>query len=250
MAGHSKWANIKFRKAGQDKKRGKIFTKLIREVTVAVQMGGDDASSNPRLRAAMDKALGSNMTRDTINRAVKRAAGAGSAENLMEIRYEGYGPGGVAVMVDCLTDNRNRTVADVRHAFTKCGGSLGTDGSVSYIFNKIGMIIYPPDSDEDAIMETALEAGAEDIINHEDGSIEVRTDEHSMLDVKEALQAAGHEPAQGEVTMIASTDTTLDLDGAEKLMRMQNMLEDSDDVQEVYTNANIPDAILEQISEE
>ncbi len=199
MSGHSKWANIKHRKAAQDKKRGKIFTKLIREITVAARGGGSDLDSNPRLRLAVDKALGANMTKDTIDRAIKRGTGEGDDAQYEEIRYEGYGPGGTAVMVDCMTDNRNRTVSDVRHAFTKCGGNLGTDGSVSYMFKKTGMLTYPVGSNEDVIMDAALEAGAEDIVTNSDGSIEVITSPEEFMSVKTAMKAAGLQPESAEV---------------------------------------------------
>ena len=245
MAGHSKWANIKHKKAANDKKRGKIWTKLIREVTVAAREGGGEADSNPRLRLAIDKAMGANMPKDTIERAVKRGAGADDGENYEEIRYEGYGPGGVAVMVDCMTDNRNRTASEVRHAFTKCGGNLGTDGSVSYMFNKTGVISYAPGADEDAVMEAALESGADDVVNNDDGSFDVLTDADSFSDVKDAMVEAGFEPAVAEVTMRPDNMSAVDHSTAEKVMRMIDMLEDLDDVQEVYTNADIPEDVME-----
>ena len=244
MAGHRKWHNIQHRKGAQDAKRGKIFTKLIREITVAAKMGGGDVNANPRLRAAVDKALGANMTRDTIDRAVKRGSGDVDGENFDEIRYEGYGPGGVAVMVDCLTDNRNRTVSEVRHAFTKHGGNLGTDGSVSYLFTKTGVLVYPAGSDEDAIMEAALDAGADDVVADDDGMIEVLTDDAGYMDVKQAMVDAGLEPESSDLTQRASTMTELDQDGAEKLMKMVDRLEDLDDVQNVYTNADISDEVM------
>lgn len=247
MAGHSKWANIQHRKKAQDNKRGKLFTKLIREITVAARMGGSDLSSNPRLRLAVDKALGGNMPKDTVDRAVKR--GAGELEDVVyeEIRYEGYGTAGVAIMVDCMTDNRNRTVAEVRHAFTKYNGNMGTDGSVSYLFEKIGVLNYSEDADEDAIMEAALDAGAEDVVTSDDGSIEVTTSPENFVDVKEAMQAAKLEPEHAEVTMRASTEVALDKDQSEKLMRLVDVLEDLDDVQDVYTNAEFPeDAFSEE----
>lgn len=248
MAGHSKWHNIQHRKKGQDAKRGKIFTKLIREITVAARMGGGDASANPRLRAAIDKALGSNMTKDTIERAVKRGSGSGDGEDMFEVRYEGYGPNGVAVMVDCLTDNKNRTVSEVRHAFTKCGGNLGTDGSVAYLFTKTGMISFPANSDEDRIMEVALEAGAEDIVNNDDGSFDVLTAPDSMVTIKEALVDSDLKPETAEITMIASTEVELtDVDDVGKLMRLTDLLEDLDDVQNVYTNADVDDDLLAKL---
>jgi len=245
MAGHSKWANIQHRKGAQDAKRGKIFTKFIREITVASRMGGSDMSSNPRLRLAVDKALGSNMSRDTIERAVKR--GAGELEDVVydEIRYEGYGPNGVAIMVDCMTDNRNRSVAEVRHAFNKYGGNMGTEGSVAYIFTKLGILSYAPGNDEDAIMDAALEAGADDVESHDDGSIDVLTSADEFVSVKEAMIAAGFAPDNGEVTMKAATEVELDVEQGIKMLRMLDVLEDLDDVQNVYSNADIPDGAME-----
>jgi len=245
MAGHSKWANIKHRKAGQDAKRGKIFTKMLREISVAVKASGPDAASNPSLRTAVDKALGANMRRDTIDNAIKKASGALDADNFENIRYEGYGPGGTAVIVDCLTDNRNRTVADVRHAFAKAGGNLGTDGSVAYLFTKLGLLSYAPGVDEDALMDAALEAGADDVINHDDGSIDVTTTPENYLQIKDVLIAAGFEPDNAEITMQAATQATLDVDAAEKMLRLIDRLEDLDDVQNVYSNADISDEIME-----
>ncbi len=247
MAGHSKWANIKHRKAAQDAKRGKIFTKLIRELVVAAKIGGGSIEDNPRLRAAVDKALGANMTRDTINRAVARGAGGDDEANMDEITYEGYGPGGVAVLVECLTDNRNRTVSEVRHAFSKHGGNLGTDGSVAYLFEKKGQIFFEPGADEDVVMEAALEAGAEDVVSNEDGSLEVLTEWTEFMAVKDSLEKASLAPAGGEVTMIASTQAEMDLAGAEKVMKLIDRLEDLDDVQNVYSNADFSDEIMEQL---
>ena len=247
MAGHSKWANIKHRKAAQDKQRGKVWTKLIREVTVAARAGGGDPGANPRLRLAMDKAFGANMPRDTVDRAIKRGAGANEGDDYEEIRYEGYGPGGVAVMVDCMTDNRNRTASDVRHAFTKYGGNLGTDGSVAYLFAKQGVISLQPGTDEDRLMEAALEAGAEDVVSNDDGSFDVITNPDEYSAVKDALTAAGFDTEMGEVTYNASTSAELDRDGAERLLKMVEMLEDLDDVQEVYHNAEIADAIMAEL---
>lgn len=247
MAGHSKWANIKHRKAAQDAKRGKIFTKLIRELVVAAKMGGADLDSNPRLRDAVSKALGQNMKKDTVENAIKRGAGADNNENYDEIRYEGYGPAGVAVLVDCLTDNRNRTVAEVRHAFTKAGGNLGTDGSVAYLFTKIGMLSFPAGSDEDAIMEAALEAGAEDIVTQEDGSIEVTTAWEEFTDVKEAMIGAGFEPEMAEITQKPSVSVDLGVEDAEKVLRLVDVLEDLDDVQSVHSNADFSDEVMEQL---
>ena len=247
MAGHSKWANIKHRKAAQDAKRGKIFTKLIRELVVAAKAGGPNPDDNPRLRAAVDKALGANMKRDTVDKAIARGAGAGDGENYDEITYEGYAPGGVAILVECMTDNRNRTAGDVRHAFTKRGGNLGTDGSVAYLFNRIGQISYEPGVDEEALMDAALDAGAEDVVSHDDGSVEVQASFENFLNVKDALVAAGLQPAHAEMTMVADISVPLDLAGAEKLLAMIDGLEDLDDVQNVYTNAEIPDEVMEQL---
>lgn len=244
MAGHSKWANIKHRKAAQDKLRGKTWTKLIREVTVAAREGGGDAGANPRLRLAMDKAFAANMPKDTVDRAIKRGAGGMDGEHYEEIRYEGYGPGGTAVMVDCMSDNRNRTAADVRHAFTKRGGNLGTDGSVAYLFGKQGVIGLPAGTEEDAVVDVALEAGAEDVVVNDDGSIDVITTPEDFSAVKDALAAAGLRTALAEVTYNASIQVELDRETAERLLKMVDMLEDLDDVQEVYTNANISEEIM------
>ncbi|MCU7975587.1 YebC/PmpR family DNA-binding transcriptional regulator [Shewanella sp. SW36] len=244
MAGHSKWANIKHRKAAQDAKRGKLFTKFIRELTVAAREGGSDPDSNPRLRVAIDKALGGNMTRDTVERAIKRGAGELEGQQLETILYEGYGPGGTAVMVETMTDNRNRTVSGVRNAFSKSGGNLGTDGSVSYLFTKRGVLSYAPGTDEDALMEAALEAGAEDIVSYDDGAVDVFTDPVDFYTVKEALDKAHFVADNAEIAMIASTKAELDLDTAEKFMRLIDTLEDHDDVQEVYHNAEISDDVM------
>ncbi|MCG7965383.1 MAG: YebC/PmpR family DNA-binding transcriptional regulator [Candidatus Thiodiazotropha taylori] len=247
MAGHSKWANIKHKKAANDKKRGKIWTKLIREITVAARMGGGDPNANPRLRLAMDKGLGANMPKDTIERAIKRGAGGSDGENYDEIRYEGYGPGGTAVMVDCMTDNRNRTASEVRHAFSKLGGNLGTDGSVAYLFTKQGIISFAAGADEEQVMDAALEAGAEDVVTNDDGSIDVIATPESFSEVKDALVQAGLAPENDEVTYVASTQAELDEGDADKLLRMIDMLEDLDDVQNVYTNAEISDEILDAV---
>ncbi|WOJ91969.1 YebC/PmpR family DNA-binding transcriptional regulator [Congregibacter variabilis] len=248
MAGHSKWANIKHRKAAQDAKRGKMFTKLIRELVVAAKQGGPLPEDNPRLRAAVDKALGSNMTRDTIDRAIARGAGNNEADDVEELTYEGYAPGGVAVLVEVMTDNRNRTVAEVRHAFSKRGGNLGTDGSVAYLFERKGQISFAPGADEDQVMEAALEAGAEDVETADDGSIEVTTAWEDLSGVKNAMEAAGLEPAEGEVTMIASTTVPVDAGGAETVIGLIDALEELDDVQNVYSNVDIPDEVLEAMS--
>ena len=248
MAGHSKWANIQHRKGRQDAKRGKLFTKLIREITVAAKLGGGEPDANPRLRAAIDNGLSNNMTKDTIDRAVKRGAGGDESGNVDEIRYEGYGPGGVALIVDTMTDNKNRTVAEIRHILTKFGGNLGTDGSVSYLFTKIGLISFQDKIDEDTIMESALEGGAEDIITNNDNSIDIITDPDNLVDVKEAILAAGFKPENTEVTMRASTTNELDKKGAETMMKLLDALEDLDDVQKVYSNAEIPDDILAELN--
>ncbi len=245
MAGHSKWANIQHRKGAQDAKRGKLFTRLIREITVAARMGGGDPNANPRLRLAVDKGLTANMSKDTIERAIKRGSGDVDGDNYEEVRYEGYGPGGVAVMVDCLTDNRNRTVSEVRHAFSKSGGNLGTDGSVSYMFEQVGQLFYPEGTDEDSVMEVALEAGAKDIIA--DGGIEVLTEPDEFIAVKTALDEAGFVSESAEVTMRAGTNSAVDLDTAQKMLRLLDMLENLDDVQQVYSNADISDDIMEQL---
>jgi YebC/PmpR family DNA-binding regulatory protein len=244
MAGHSKWANIKHRKASQDAKRGKMFTKLIRELVVAAKQGGPLPEDNPRLRAAVDKALGSNMTRDTIDRAIARGAGTNEADDMEELTYEGYGVGGIAVLVEVMTDNRNRTVAEVRHAFSKRGGNLGTDGSVAYLFSRKGEISFEPGVDEDQVMEVALEAGAEDIESGDDGSLAVITAWEELAAVKQALEAADLSPQEAEVTMIAATTVPVDAGGAEKIMGLVDALEDLDDVQNVYTNVDIPDEVL------
>lgn len=247
MAGHSKWANIKHRKGKQDAVKGKIFTKIIRELTVAAKQGVPDADSNPRLRLAVDKALSHNMPRDTINRAIARGAGGGDAAVLEEIRYEGYGPGGVAVIVKCLTDNRNRTAGEVRHAFTKHGGNLGTDGSVAYMFKQQGVIIFSPGADEDKVMSQALEAGADDVITNTDKSIEVLTSIEDFAKVKAAMEKAGLTPADAEISMVASVQVDLDFETAEKVMRLVEALEDLDDVQNVYFNAEISDDVLAKL---
>ncbi len=247
MAGHSKWANIKHRKAAQDAKRGKIFTKIIREIVVAAKEGGGNPEDNPRLRAVMDKALGANMKRDTIDKAIQRGAGGGEGDNYDELTYEGYGPGGVAILVEVMTDNRNRTVAEVRHAFSKAGGNLGTDGSVAYLFDKKGSLVFGEGADEEAIMEAALEAGAEDIISQDDGSVEVLTAPEDFMAVKDALIEAELKPEQSEVTMMPSTTVELDLDGAEKVLRLVDALEDLDDVQNVYSNSDIPSDVMEKL---
>ncbi|WP_213993937.1 YebC/PmpR family DNA-binding transcriptional regulator [Sodalis sp. dw_96] len=243
MSGHSKWANTKHRKAAQDSKRGKVFTKIIRELVTAARLGGGDVGSNPRLRAAVDKALANNMTRDTLTRAIARGVGGEDDTPMETIVYEGYGPGGTAVMVECLSDNRNRTVSEVRHAFTKTGGNLGTDGSVSYLFTKKGVISFAPGMDEDRVMDAALEAGADDVVTYDDGAIDVYTTPETFGSVKDALEAAGLRAEESEVALIPSTKADLDEETAPKLLRLIDLLEDSDDVQEVYHNGEISDEV-------
>lgn len=250
MAGHSKWANIKHRKAAQDAKRGKIFTKLIRELVVAAKAGGPNPEDNPRLRAAVDKALGANMKRDTVDNAIARGAGTGDDAQMDELSYEGYAPGGVAVLVESMTDNKNRTVAEVRHAFSKRGGSLGTDGSVAYLFSRKGQIFFDATVDEEAVMDAALEAGAEDVVTEEDGSHVVTTAWEEFMQVKDALVAAGLEPVEADIAMIPSTSVDLDLDQAKKVMGLIDMLEDLDDTQNVFHNAAISDEVLAQLETE
>lgn len=237
MAGHSKWANIRHKKERQDAKRGKVFTRVIKEITVAAKMGGGDPNSNPRLRLAMDKALDANMPKDNIQRAIDRGTGSLEGVEYIELRYEGYGIAGAAVMVDCLTDNKTRTVADVRHAFTKYGGNLGTDGCVAYQFKHQGYLLFAPGVDEDALMEAALESGAEDVVAQDDGSFEVITEPNSFTDVKQALEAVGFKAEDGEVTMRAENEIVLTGDEAVKMQKLVDALEDLDDVQEVYTSA-------------
>lgn len=247
MAGHSKWANIKHRKAAQDAKRGKVFTKLIRELTVAARHGGPDPADNPRLRGVVDKALTANMKKDTMDRAIERGAGNTDDDNYEELTYEGYGAFGVAVYLEVMTDNRNRTVAEVRHAFSRMGGNLGTDGSVAFLFTKQGVISYGPEFDENTLMEAALEAGAEDVATQENGSFEIVTLPEQFLDVKESLISAGLTPDNAEVTMVPSTYVTLNQSSAETTLKLFDMLEDLDDVQNVYSNADIPDDVMAAI---
>ena len=246
MAGHSKWHNIQHRKGAQDAKRGKVFTKLIKEIVVAARMGGGVIENNPSLRAVIDKALAANMKRDTIDNAIKRGAGELDGDYYEEVRYEGYGLGGTAIMVDCLTDNRNRTVADVRHAFSKHGGSLGTDGSVSYMFSKQGFISFAS-GDEDTIMEVAIESGADDIITNDDGSIDVMTAPDDFFSVKDALVANNLNPEHSQITMEPANRIELNLEDAEKFMKLIDKLEDLDDTQEVYHNADISDELMAQL---
>ncbi len=246
MAGHSKWANIRFKKGANDAKRGKLFTKLIREITVAAKAGGGDIGSNPRLRLAIDKAKGKSVPKDSIERAVKRGTGELDGDNYEEVRYEGYGPSGVAVMVDCLTDNRNRTVADVRHAFTKFGGNLGADGSVAYLFEHVGLLTYPAGADEEQIMEAAIEGGASDVVVGDDASIEVICPPEDYASLHDAMLASSLEPETSEVTMRASTRADVDVGAAETLLKLLDMLDDLDDVQQVYSNADFPEELLSE----
>jgi YebC/PmpR family DNA-binding regulatory protein len=237
MAGHSKWANIKHKKAATDAKRGKIFTRLIREITVAARLGAGDPSMNPRLRLAIDKAMDQNMPKDTIERAIKRGSGGQEGVAYEEIRYEGYGINGAAVIVDCMTDNRTRTVADVRHAFAKYGGNLGTDGSVAFLFKHCGQLIFAPGTDENKMMEAALDAGAEDVISNDDGSIEVITGPNDFVAVREALAKAGFKPELAELTMKPSVEVTMEGENAARMQKLLDAIEALDDVQEVHTNA-------------
>ncbi|NBB93025.1 MAG: YebC/PmpR family DNA-binding transcriptional regulator [Gammaproteobacteria bacterium] len=245
MAGHSKWANIQHRKKAQDAKRGKIFTRLIREISVAAREGGGDPDSNPRLRLAIDKANGANVPKDNIERAIKKATGELEGASYEELRYEGYAPGGVAVMVDCLTDNRNRTVSEVRHAFNKHGGNLGTDGSVAFQFEKKGVITFAPGTGEDKVMEAALEAGAEDIVTDEDGSIEVLTEPEEFEAVRDAFRAAGLAFEEAEVTQRANNLIEVDVETGKKVLNFLDVLEDLDDTQNVWSNADIPSEAYE-----
>lgn len=248
MAGHSKWANIQHRKKAQDAKRGKLFTRLIREITVAARMGGSDINANARLRLAVDKGLSANMPKDTVERAIKRGAGELDGENYEEVQYEGYGPGGAAVLVDCMTDNRNRAVAEIRHAFAKYNGNLGTSGSVAYLFFSAGVIQFPPGTDEDAVMEIALESGAEDVVNGDDDSLEVITSPENFITVKEALLASDLSPENAEVTMRANTTASLSTKDGETMLRLLDALDELDDVQNVYSNADIPDSVFEAVA--
>jgi YebC/PmpR family DNA-binding regulatory protein len=242
MAGHSKWANIQHRKGRQDNKRGKIFTRLIKEITVAARLGGGDGGGNPRLRLAVDKAYDNNMTKDTIQRAIQRGTGGLDGANYEEIRYEGYGINGAAIIVDCLTDNRVRTVAEVRHALSKNGGNLGTDGSVAFMFKHCGQLFFAPGTDENKLIEAALDAGAEDVINNDDGSLEVITGPHDFMAVKDALARAGFKPELAEVTMKPATEVEFTGEDAEKMQKLLDAIENLDDVQEVFTNA-----VLDQV---
>jgi YebC/PmpR family DNA-binding regulatory protein len=242
MAGHSKWANIQHRKGRQDAKRGKIFTRLIKEITVAARLGGGDAATNPRLRLAVDKAYDNNMPKENVERAIKRGTGGLEGANYEEVRYEGYGIGGAAVMVDCMTDNKHRTVADVRHALTKHGGNLGTDGSVAFLFRHCGQMVFAPGTNEEKLMEAAIDAGADDVVANDDGSIEVITAPHDFPEVRKTLDKAGFRADLAEVTMKPTAETVLAGDDAARMQRLLDALEAVDDVQEVYTNAVIDQA--------
>lgn len=244
MAGHSKWSNIQHRKNAQDAKRGKLFTRLIREITTAARLGDPDPDTNPRLRLAVEKALGANMPKDNIDRAIKRGSGDLDGQQLQEIRYEGYAPSGVAVMVDCISDNRNRTVAEVRHAFSKYGGNLGAEGSVAYLFSQAGVLTYPPGTGEDVVMEAALEAGAEDIVSNDDDSIDVLTDPNEFHDVRSRLIDQGLTPAEAEITMRPSTTISLGVSEAESVIKLLDVLENLDDAQTVYSNADFPEQVF------
>ena len=247
MAGHSKWANIQHRKKAQDARRGRLFTRLLREVSVAARHGGPDPEGNARLRLAIDKAVAGNVPKDTIERAVSRAAGEGGPQDIEEVRYEGYGPGGVAVMVECMTDNRNRTVSELRKVFARLGGNLGTGGSVAYLFTQVGQLSFPAGSDEEGILEAALAAGAEDVIGNDDGSLDVITTVEDFAPVRDAIAAAAFRPVHAEVTMRPATSVPLGREGAERMVRMLDLLEDLDDVQQVYSNADISEEILAEI---
>ncbi len=240
MAGHSKWANIQHRKGKQDAARGKIFTKLVREITVAARMGGGDPEGNPRLRLAMDKAIAASMPKDNIERAIKKATGELEGVEYEEVRYEGYGPHGVAVLVECMTDNRNRTVAEIRHAFSKFGGNLGTEGSVAYQFRRLGVLSFAPGADEERITEVAIEAGAEDVVAFDDGAVEVLADPEGFAGLRDAMQAAGLEPDDAEITQRADVEVTLEGEQAQTVARLLDHLEDLDDTQNVYSNADLP----------
>jgi len=246
MSGHSKWSNIQHRKGRQDKKRGKLFSKLIREVTVAAKYGSDP-SANPRLRAAIDKAKSQSMPKENIDRAISRGSGEEEGFNFEEVTYEGYGPGGAAILIECMTDNRNRTVAEVRHALSKFGGNLGSDGSVSYLFEKVGLMTLTAVNNKNQTMEIAIDAGAEDIESNEDGSIEIITNPTDFLNVKESLVAEGINPEIAEVTMRASVSVSIGVKHAESMLKLLDVLEDLDDVQAVHSNAEIPDEVLDRM---
>ena len=250
MAGHSKWANIKHRKGAQDKKRAKVFTKLIRELTVAAKMGGDDPGSNPRLRAAIQAANSANLPKNTMEKAIARGAKNDESSNLFEIVYEGYAPSGVAVMVECLTDNKNRTVAEVRHAFSKMGGNLGTDGSVSYLFTKQGQIIFNNSIKEDDLMDRAIESGAEDIFTNPDGQVVVLSSFEDYYGLLSSFEDLSDKIISNQIIMSASTSVELDVDMAQKVLNLIDFIEDLDDVQNVHTNADVSDEVLGQLNQQ
>ena len=248
MAGHSKWANIQHRKGRQDKKRGKLFTKLIREITVAARIGGSDLNSNPRLRTAVDKAKNQSMPKENIDRAISKGTGEGEGFNLEEVTYEGYGPGGVAILIECMTDNKNRTVAEVRYALSKFGGNLGTEGSVAYLFQQVGLISLSGVEDPDRIMEVAIDSGAEDIEYNEGGSMDIITKPADFLNVRDSLLAQGINPEISDVTMRALNDVSIDIEHAESMLKLLDILEDLDDVQAIHSNAEIPNELLERLN--
>ncbi|HJP42257.1 MAG TPA: YebC/PmpR family DNA-binding transcriptional regulator [Gammaproteobacteria bacterium] len=248
MAGHSKWANIQHRKGRQDKKRGKLFTKLIREITVAARIGGSDLNSNPRLRSAVDKAKDQSMPKENIDRAISKGTGEGEGFNLEEVTYEGYGPGGVAILIECMTDNKNRTVAEVRYALSKFGGNLGTEGSVAYLFQQVGLISLSGVKDPDRIMEIAIDSGAEDIEYDENGSMDIITKPADFLNVRDSLLAQGVNPEISEVIMRALNDVSIDINHAESMLKLLDILEDLDDVQAIHSNAEIPNELLERLN--
>ncbi|MGH8271557.1 MAG: YebC/PmpR family DNA-binding transcriptional regulator [Gammaproteobacteria bacterium] len=246
MAGHSKWANIQHRKNAQDARRGRVFTRLVREVSTAARVGGGDADSNPRLRLAIERANAANVPKDNLERAIKRATGEAEGQTIEEVTYEGYAPGGVAVLVECMTDNRNRTVADVRHAFSKYGGNLGADGSVAYLFSRVGQIRLAAGADEERVIEAALEEGAEDVARDEDGVFEVLTDPNDFESVRDALRKSGLEVEEAEVSMRPANWVELDAEAAEKLLKLLDALDELEDTQQVYVNARFPEALEER----
>jgi YebC/PmpR family DNA-binding regulatory protein len=248
MAGHSKWANIQHRKGRQDKKRGKLFTKLIREITVAARIGGSDLNSNPRLRTAVDKAKNQSMPKENIDRAISKGTGEGEGFNLEEVTYEGYGPGGVAILIECMTDNKNRTVAEVRYALSKFGGNLGTEGSVAYLFQQVGLISLSGVEDPDRIMEVAIDSGAEDIEYDEEGSMDIITEPADFLNVRDSLLAQGINPEISDVIMRALNGVSIDIEHAESMLKLLDILEDLDDVQAIHSNAEIPNELLERLN--
>jgi len=247
MAGHSKWANIQHRKGAQDRRRAKVFNRLIRELTVAARVGGADVETNPRLRLAVDRARSQNMPRETLERAIRRGTGQLEGAEILEVTYEGYGPGGVAVLVSCMTDNRNRTVSDIRHAFARHGGNLGAAGSVAYLFNPVGVLSFPAGTSEERLLEAALEAGAEDVVTHDDGSVDVLTDPKELSQVRQALEVAGLAGEAAEITLHSAVQTTLSEQDARGMIQLLESLEEIDDVQNVYSNAKIPADMLARL---